>query len=350
MSHEIYQNDKVIIASSDLRDRGWHRLGTPIRQGMTAVEAFVEHGIDWGTYLAPIYRKIPIVDVSGFPILGDDGEPAFEWVQLESNFMHCCADNHQELGLVSDTYKKFDNMDIARFADQLAGQDAAVTVETAGTLYNRRRVFVLVKLPQVVKATSEDVSELYLLVSSGHGGFAGFSVYPTSVRVLCANTLRWSLRDAAKGLSFRHSGNLEEKLAQVRQVLGIASEETKKFQEMVSALVATTLLGDKLDTFLSDAYHLAFGSFKGLEDESLAKAQQKKDLVIAEQKALLENEKNSVDGIRGTAWAALNAVTEYHDHVRGRTAEGSQVRQHSNLFGVSSVAKTKTLSHALSLV
>jgi len=350
MAHEIKKNDKVLISSSDMRDRGWHGLGTPIRVGLTAVEAFAEFGIDWGTRLDPIYRKVPVVDIQGFPIIGDDGEPQVEWVQLEKNFMHCRADNNLELGLVSDGYRPFENMDVARFADALAGQDAATTVETAGTLYNCRRVFVLVKLPQVVRATAEDLQEQYVLVSNGHGGSASFSCYPTSVRVVCANTLRWSEKDMARGLSFRHTGNLDEKLSQVRQVIGIATAETEKFQEMVTAMVATTLLGDKLTNFLEEAYAIAFGTFKGLEGDSLAKAVAKRDAVLAEQRLLLENEKNSLDGIRGTVWSALNAVTEYHDHFRGRTGPTSQVRQHSNLFGASADSKTKTLRKALALV
>jgi len=348
MAHEIHETD----AFGYVGQKAWHGLGSALPQGVDAVTAFRDLGIDWGTRLDPIYRKIAVVDSTGFPIIGADGTQEHQWVQLENNFIHTREDNNLELGLVSKGYKSFENIDVAKFADALAGADAATIVETAGTLYNSRRVFVLVKLPQVIKATSEDISEQYVLISNGHGGTASFSAYPTSIRVVCANTLKWSLRDAAKGLSFRHSGNIEEKLGQVRQVLGIAAQETAKFQEQVSALVGTTLLGDKLTTFLNDSYEIAFGKFDSLEGESLIKALAKRDAVIAQQRELLENEKNSLDGIRGTAWSALNAVTEYHDHYRGRgkAVAISQVRAHSNLFGVSSDAKTKTLRKALSLV
>ena len=352
MAHEIQSTDSVLISSANQTDRGWHGLGKPIPQGKDAVSTFVENGIDWGTRLDPIYRKVPIVDIDGFPVIGEDGTPAFNWVQLENDFMHTREDNNLELGLVGKGYRAFENIDVAKFADALAGADAAVRVETAGTLYNSRRVFVLVRLPQQIIATSEDISEQFVLISNGHGGFAGFSAYPTSVRVVCANTLRWSLRDAAKGLSFRHTGNLDEKIGQVRQVLGIAVQETAKFQEQVTALVNTTLLGDKLDQFFLDAYTAAFGKLTGLDPDSLTKATKRRDTIIAEQKVLLENSRNALDGIRGTAWSAFNAVTEWHDHKRGRntTVEDSQVRRHSNLFGVSSKDKTKTLQLALSLV
>lgn len=352
MAHEIHKSDTVLISSVNQTDRGWHGLGRPIPQGQDAVSTFIENGIDWGTRLDPIYRKVPVVDIDGFPVIGADGAQATELVQLENDFMHCRDDNNLELGLVGSGYKPFENIDVAKFADALAGEDAAITVETAGTLYNSRRVFVLVKLPQQIIATSEDISEQYVLISNGHGGFAGFSAYPTSVRVLCANTLRWSLRDAAKGLSFRHTGNLEEKIGQVRQVLGIAVAETEKFQEQVTALVGTTLLGADRDAFFIRAYETAFGTMKGLDPAALIKATKRRDDIIAEQEILLENRANSVDGIRGTVWSAFNAVTEWHDHKRGRktTVADSQVRRHSNLFGVSSKDKTKTLQLALSLV
>jgi len=355
MAHEIENSDVVGITNNEktgAEDRGWHRLGRPIPRGRDAVETFTDLGIDWGTRLDPIYRKVPVVDVDGFPIINEFGEQQTELVQLEKDFMHVRDDNNLELGLVGAGYKPFENIDVAKFADALAGADAAVQVETAGTLYNSRRVFVLVKLPQQIVATSEDISEQFILISNGHGGFAGFSAYPTSVRVVCANTLRWSMKDAAKGLSFRHTGNLDEKIGQVRQVLGIAVAETEKFQEQVTALVNTTLLGDKLDQFFLDAYTVAFGKLTGLDPDSLKKATERRDKIIAEQKVLLENHRNSLDGIRGTAWSALNAITEWHDHKRGRktTVEDSQVRRHSNLFGVSAKDKTNTLKLALSLV
>jgi hypothetical protein len=49
---------------------------------------------------------------------------------------------------------------------------------------------------------------------------------------------------------------------------------------------------------------------------------------------------SDIDGVRGTRWAALNAVTELIDHERGRT-DGT--RMESAWFGTGNAIKNKAL-------
>ena len=333
MAHHIEQNDNFAFTGN--RRNIWHGIGQEIPEGMDAQTAFEQVGLGWKTELQPVYRKV--------------GE---EFVEVGAHRMHVRADNQLELGMVSDGYQPFENQDLARFADALAGEDAAVTVSTCGSLYDCKRVFALVKLPEVIRATADDISEQYVLIGNGHGGFASFSVYPTSVRVVCANTLRWSEKDAGKGISFRHTGNFDEKVKMARTVLGIARKENERFQEQVTALVNTDLSVGMAREFMERAWELAYGKLKNVEGEALAKMVAKRDAQVNEWLALMDNERNSMPGIRGSAWAALNAVTEYHDHLRGRfkSVQESDARVHSNLFGTSAVAKTRTFRAALQLV
>ena len=61
---------------------------------------------------------------------------------------------------------------------------------------------------------------------------------------------------------------------------------------------------------------------------------------------------HDIPGVRGTAWAAYNAVTEYTDHVYPVLASGavSQIRQQSVLFGAYAGVKSRALEAALALV
>jgi phage/plasmid-like protein (TIGR03299 family) len=340
MAHEIRKNDTFGEVRKNGR-KAWHGLGMEIESGLSAEEAFPLIGLDWETELLPVYAERLTMD-------------GVERVPVKAHRMHVRKDDGLQLGMVSDKYTPFENKELARFSDALAGLDAAVTVETAGSLYGNRRVFSLIKLPEVVKATAEDVLEQYVLISNGHGGFASFSCYPTSVRVVCANTLRWSERDASRGLSFRHTGDFEEKIAQARHVLGIAQRETKLFQDKVSALVRTNMTGESLNSFMLAAYTASFGKVdpEGLTEESYAKMLARREQIIGDWKERMENERNSLAGIQGSAWSAFNAVTEYHDHERGRfkSVQESEARAHSNLFGTSSSCKMKTFKLAMELV
>jgi len=350
MAHEINKHD--VLAFTGSRSRIWHGIGNPIEDGLDAQAAFAQNGLGWKTVLEPVYRKRQLLDADGFPIIGDDGEPAHEMIEIPEHRYHSRADIDLGLGMVSDGYQAFENQDLAKFADALAGEDAAVTVSTCGSLYDCRRVFALVKLPQVIRATSEDVSEQYVCVSNGHGGHASFSVYPTSIRVVCANTLRWSERDMGRGLSFRHTGDMDAKIAAAKVVLGTAVQETEKFQEAVTALVSTSLSVEQAKHFMEQAWEGAYGKIGRLEGEALAKMTAKRDEQVREFLGLMENERNSMPGIAGTAWAALNAFTEFQDHGRGRfkAVAESEARAHSNLFGSSSQAKTRAFRAALALV
>jgi phage/plasmid-like protein (TIGR03299 family) len=333
MSHEIRNNDNFGYVGQP----AWHGLGIELPAGIGAEDGFRRLGIDWETELLPVYVEQPNSD---------------EYQEVAGHRLHVRKDTRDELGMVTANYKPMQNMELARFADAIAGADAATMLETAGTLYGNRRVFALVKLPEVVKATAEDVSEQYVLLSNGHGGCASFSIYPTSVRVVCANTLRWSERDAARGLSFRHMGDFDSKLKAARKVLGIARKETEKFQEQVDALVRTQLDASAARAFIELCWDQAFGSPEKLEGEPKARMLARRNEQIQEILGLMENSRNSLPGISGTAWAALNAVTEFHDHHRGRfkpVAE-SKGRVNSNLFGQSAYAKTKALRAALALV
>lgn len=350
MAHEIRKHDHFAFTGE--RSMIWHGIGTPIEDGLDAVTAFQQTGLGWPTELQPVFRKKQVLGPDGKPLLDEKDQPQFEMVEVSDHFMHVRPDLDLELGMVSDGYRPFENVDLARFADALAGEDAAVTVSTCGSLYDCRRIFVLVKLPQIVKATAEDISEQYVCISNGHGGFASFSVYPTSIRVVCANTLRWSERDAGRGIRFRHTGDFDEKVKMARTVLGTAQKETERFQEQVTALVKCQLSVDQTRHFMERAWEIAYGKLSNLEGEALAKMVVRRDNQVEEWIAMMENERNSMPGIEGTAWSALNAVTEFHDHSRGRfkTVAESQARVHSNLFGTSAVAKTRTLRAALALV
>jgi hypothetical protein len=89
-----------------------------------------------------------------------------------------------------------------------------------------------------------------------------------------------------------------------------------------------------------------------VEAEALKKWLAKRDEVLTEWTRLYTAECDKRKATAGTLWAAFNAVTEWHDHERGRfeAVADSTARVHSNLFGVSHVAKTKTLRAALELV
>lgn len=343
MAHEINKTDKFGEVRANGK-RAWHGLGIELPEGMTAQEGFERIGLGWRTILAPVHATVDV--------MGADG-PSTKVVELPKHRMHLRADTMEQLGMVSDEYKPFENQDLARFADALVGADATVQMETGGSLYSGKRVFALVKLPKSIEVAKGDILNQYILVGNGHGGFAAFSCYPTSVRVVCANTLRWSETDISKGLKFRHTGDTADKLKQARYTLGLAMKETERFEAQVKALAAKNLTAAQMVAFMKSCFEENFGKVdEESKDETQVRFKEKRDETVGAWLANLENERQQIKGIRGTAWAAYNAISEWHDHERShfRDIGQSDARVHSNLFGVSQKAKLKSFKNALSLV
>jgi phage/plasmid-like protein (TIGR03299 family) len=335
MAHEIAENDSFGEVRA-FGKRAWHGLGNEIPPELTAAEAFRHQGMDWETELCPVYCKT-----------GDDLEVT---VPIEGHFAHVCKQDRTFLGIVTSAYKPFENMDLAKLADALVAEGVKTSVETCGTLYARKRVYVLVKMPKVIRVARGDEVETFILVSNGHGGFASLCAYPTSIRVVCANTLRWSEASLKLGGVWRHTGDLEGKIRQARLVLGLAQEETVRFEAMVKRLAAKHFDQDALDRYMDRAYDECFGKVD-LEGDAatVEKLVEKKQLVLIEWKKNIEDDRNTMAGVRGTAWAAYNAVSQWHDHQRGRfaTVAESDARVHSNLFGASQDSKLRAFRTAL---
>lgn len=346
--------------------RAWHGLGDEIEEGLSAEDGFKEIGLGRPTILAPVFAQVPKVDLEGRVLTNDEGQEETQFIKVEgidemakSPLVHMyrpVSDNltYQHLGMVTEGYRPFENMDLARFADALAGADAAVTIETGGTLYGGRRVFCLVKLPEAIRVSSNDVLDQYVLVSNGHGGFAAFACYPTSVRVVCANTLRWSERDISRGLKFRHTGDWEEKVIQARVALGIAFKETELFEEKVMYLRKTKMSVLEQKEWMGMYYDKIFGKVdkSKLDEASFEKLTKKRQDVLEQWGALLDHETNRIDDMQGTAWQTLNAVTWWQDHGRGRfmDIDKSPARVASNIFGISSKQKRVAFNSLLTTV
>ena len=332
MGHGITKTDTFV----EVNKRAWHGLGDEIPEGLTAAEAFEIAGLGWETELAPCYARL-------------DGKS----VELPGHFAHVRKDNREILGMVSGDYKPFENADLARLADSLVDADHQVLVETCGSLYGGRRVFVLVKLPKDIIVTSDDILEQYICVSNGHGGVAVLSAYPTRIRVVCANTLRASEHSLVQGGSWRHTGDFDEKVKQARQVLGLAAAETERFEEQVKLLVRTNMTIARQKSYMERVYDKCFGRVDVEHGDALTveKLLTRKKNILTEWEANLEDVRQSMKSIRGTAWQAMNAITQWQDHERGRhlTVHDSDSRVHSNLFGIANKQKQVAYNMALAL-
>jgi hypothetical protein len=86
------------------------------------------------------------------------------------------------------------------------------------------------------------------------------------------------------------------------------------------------------------------------EEDVREKLEAKRKELVDQWMANVDNERNSIKDMAGSAWAAYNGFSEWCDHQRGRAGAGTEQRMHSNLFGISAKHKRLAFNRALSLV
>ena len=131
------------------------------------------------------------------------------------------SSDRKVLGVVSDRYKVVQNTDAFSFTDELLGK--GVRYETAGSLQEGKKVWLLARLPREYIIAGERISP-YLVFSNTHDGSGSVKVAVTPVRVVCNNTLNLALDTAKRSFSMIHTGNIRDKMQEAKDTLFMAEK------------------------------------------------------------------------------------------------------------------------------
>ena len=125
------------------------------------------------------------------------------------------------LGVVTDRYKVIQNEEAFAFTDALLGE--GIRYETAGSLQEGRRVWMLARLPREFIIGGERISP-YMVFSNTHDGSGAVKTALTPIRVVCNNTLNLALRTAKRSWSMIHTGDISGKIEEAKNTLLLADE------------------------------------------------------------------------------------------------------------------------------
>jgi phage/plasmid-like protein (TIGR03299 family) len=200
--------------------------------------------------------------------------------------------------------------------------DAGAKVVTAGTLKGGALTWMLAKMPSglnIAGLPSEEL-DVYLLCSNSHDGNSSLSYSVTPVRVVCANSLRFSLQRTPLVWKARHTRTVQGRIIEARQALGITFRYLAEFEQQVQPLVESTWDEAEFQAFLRT---LVPDPEKGKDGEERKRAQSHAESTRADITGLWHGSPNlQAEGVKSTAWAAVNAVAEFNDHYR--TYRGSR--------------------------
>jgi len=309
MSHEVENMFSV-------NETPWHGLGRQLIDAPDIERAIIAAGLDWNVSLESLYM--------------DPGPNKGIWQQVTHRAVKRCSDN-RVLGVVGPQYMPLQNKDAFKWFSPFV-DSGLVTLETAGSLRNGARVWILAKINQedlIINDQANDRIRKYILLSNTHDGTMSIRAGFTPIRVVCANTL--SLAHGSGGLiRIKHTAGAMVTLDAIRDIMSLANQRFDATAEQFKYLASRQLVDGDLKKYVNTVFDV--------NDQSR----------LHDTVRVLNIRGRGADqtGIRNTWWTAYNAVTEYLQHERGNSAD---TRLNSAWFGQGATLGNKAFKTALKL-
>lgn len=315
-------------------EKPWHGLGTKVESALTAAEALVAAGLNWTVEKRPLFT----VDAAGAPV-----------VKVNSRFANVRTDTGVALGVSGKRYVPLQNKDAFRVADAIVGTKEA-HYETAGSLGQGERVWMLIRLHGDLSIGGDDQVRRYLLAANSHDGSVAATFALTPIRTVCENTLRLAISQALAIQRLRHTGNIGSKVTEVREALGLVNKAFADFEGQAKFLASRPVSQESFKSYLRSLELAPVG----IRKEAKSERQFDRLVQISEYVTNLFEGGGKGSDLRtakGTAWGAYSAVTEFVDHHQNpRVKSGKDTaRAKSLLFGAGADLKDRALEKALEL-
>ena len=325
MAHEIRENDHIMVTGK----KAWHGIGTVVEDAPTPNAALKIAKLDWEVEPCPMYA---LRDMKGETVR----------IPVETNMANVRSDTGEVLGVVSDSYGIVQNTEIADLIWAAADEGACPEVESAGSLKNGRIVFFCSRMESMFIGRGGDEVVPYFTLTTSHDGTRALSGMGHTHRVVCANTERFARNEAKRSghtVSLRHSRNIKHRVGEIQTMFNAIKHGVSVYEEKANALAAKIIKPADLQAFFLDVYQSNFGAIP-TDTKEKADARKRKKAMTTVGQWLVNYESPTCNnaGTGGTAWAALNAVTEWDNHQRTVKAtathghDGSAARTHSRLF------------------
>lgn len=273
----------------------WHGLGTALKSPATDAEAIRAASLDWEVVKHPLYFEH-----------GKAMHPVHNRFGIIRDDLLKRAGPPPVMGIVGAEYKPLQNREAFEWFDPIVGEGAAI-YHTAGALGGGERVWILAKLPDVIRVVGDDIAHKYLLLSNSHDGSSSVQVKFTPVRVVCQNTLTMALNQG-QGVRIPHTRNLKDRLVAARAALGIIHRRFEGITTDFKMMAGIQLNQDRLASYLSKVFPMPADPDDERGRSRVQQAREKSAHLF------LEGVGNTRPPVLGTLWAAYNGVAEYVDY------------------------------------
>lgn len=305
----------------------WHGLGNqlPARQPL---EVWAQRaGMAWQIQETPVRYMTEQAGALGSIMTFEDQKVLYR------------SDTKVPLSVVGGRYQVVQPKEVLEFYRDLT-EISGFELETAGVLKAGRKFWALARTGKEIALKGTDLVKGYLLLATSCDGTLATTATPTTVRVVCNNTLAIALTGATSAIKVPHSTSFDAQA--VKKQLGVAVTQWDVFMHRMK-----TLSERKVKSHESMNYFLkVLCQTDGHADPSQGLTNER---ALKKVQEMYEGHGRGAElsAAKGTAWGLLCAVTEFVDHER--RARSQEYRLDSAWFGQGASLKQRALDHALQL-
>ena len=310
MAHQLLDDTMFYVGETP-----WHKLGIPLDNPPTIEEAVILANLDWEVSKEPTYFLKTMHEgtnpysLASFASMLSRPEliPTKHFVTLRKK-----ADGElMILGNVSERYEVLQNTDAFTPFNVLL--DHGYQLETAGAVREGRMVWILArKVDNEIRKVGDDLIERYVILMNSHDGSTPVFMQPTTIRVVCANTLDYALsKETPMRFSIKHTTNVKERLEEVASALSYAEGNWTKAHELMNRMAEHQLNFQQVKLYFEAV--IPFLKHRGVSGkDKLGVA--RRDMATPVFSQLMNNFAGGEGNKGETVWDAYNAITQYYDH------------------------------------
>lgn len=263
---------------------------------------------------------------------------------VEGKYATVTADG-RVLGVVGRGYRVTQTEETFELGEQMV-DDGTARWERAGFFRGGRTIFGAMEICGGEISVPGDDSPIkpYLLLVNSFDGSTPEQGILAFIRPVCINTF-----EAARGtdtpyrFNIRHTGSREGKVQMAREAIGISFKHSAEVAQLATALATTAIVDEQVqEIFRKTVWPIDADALSEGRLEAHAST-------VAYENYLTSP---TIDGIRGTAWGAFNAVTEFVDHIaeyKSKVNVAEDVKGEALLFGRGQMRKDRALGALLKL-
>lgn len=308
-----------------VKRRPWHGMGVILDAPQTSEEAIVAAGLNWEVEKRQAY----FVNKNGV------NEKIPDQFGVIRTWDETC------LGDAGKNWQPLQNKDAFKFFDPFV-QSGEASYETAGSLENGKRVWILAKINRApIEIVKGDVVEKYILLTNYHKAGVAVTGGLTPIRVVCNNTLTGAIMSSRSRLfKANHSSKMNQRLEDIQASIAEADMAFQSAAEAYRTMARKQLSTKLIEEFLAN-------TFQWQQTDNLSKREESFKIKQTETiLRLMETGRGAdIQGVKGTVWGLYNGITEFVQHEQGK----DESRLKNAWFGSGMALNERAYSEALRL-